>query len=70
MADNTSDVLVVGVGAAGMMAALAARGAVERRGAMPCLDLIGLEEYLAELQGLDIAVFAERSDAALPKASV
>lgn len=47
-----------------------ARGEVERRGAMPCLDLIGLEEYLAELQGLDIAVSVEGSDASLPAASV
>jgi hypothetical protein len=36
---------------------------VRMRGALPCLDLIGLEEYLGALQGLDIAVHEDPVDA-------
>jgi len=28
-------------------------------GARPCLDLIGLDEYLAALAGLDVSVLSE-----------
>ena len=35
------------------------RGEVQRRGAMPCVDLIGLPEYLRALDCLDISVHAE-----------
>jgi hypothetical protein len=40
-----------------------ARGEVGIQGAMPCLDLIGLDEYLAALEGLDISVQADPVDA-------
>jgi hypothetical protein len=53
-----------------LLARKLARGAIEQRGAMPCLDLIGLEEYLSALEGLDIAAFVEGSDAPLPLACV
>jgi hypothetical protein len=33
------------------------------RGALPCLDLIGLDEYLGALEGLDISVHADLLDA-------
>jgi hypothetical protein len=36
---------------------------VDARGALPCLDLIGLEEYLAALEGLDMSVIADPVDA-------
>lgn len=36
-----------------------ARGGLTARGAMPCIDLIGLDEYLAALEGLDITVHAD-----------
>ena len=32
-------------------------------GALPCLDLIGLDEYLGALEGLDISVHADLLDA-------
>lgn len=35
-----------------------ASGTLTRRGAMPCIGLITLDEYLAELEGLDIRVSA------------
>lgn len=53
-----------------LLARKLAGGAIERRGASPCLDMIGLEEYLAELRTLDIAVRVEGSDAALPAAAL
>jgi hypothetical protein len=40
-----------------------ARRAIDIRGAMPCLDLIELDEYLAALDGLDITVQVETPDA-------
>jgi len=33
------------------------------RGAMPCVDLISLNEYLAALKGLDISVVSDPVDA-------
>jgi hypothetical protein len=33
------------------------------RGALPCLDLIGLDEYLGALEGLDISVRTDLLDA-------
>jgi hypothetical protein len=42
-----------------LLAQKLARGQLARRGAMPCLDLIGLDEYLNALQGLDITVIAD-----------
>jgi saccharopine dehydrogenase-like NADP-dependent oxidoreductase len=39
------------------------RGEIAQRGAMPCVDLIDLETYLAALAGLDISVYTEASDA-------
>jgi saccharopine dehydrogenase-like NADP-dependent oxidoreductase len=39
------------------------RDEVRVRGALPCLDLIGLEEYLGALEGLDIAVHEDAIDA-------
>ncbi len=41
-----------------LLARRLARG-LATRGAMPCLDLITLQEYLTALQGLDITVLAE-----------
>jgi hypothetical protein len=40
-----------------------ARDEVGMRGALPCLDLIELDEYLAALEGLDISVQADPVDA-------
>ncbi len=39
-----------------LLAGRLARGELTRRGAMPCLDLITLPDYLAALEGLDISV--------------
>ena len=39
------------------------RNEVSVRGASPCIDLIGLEEYLGALGGLDIAVHEDAADA-------
>lgn len=39
-----------------------ARGKLDRSGAMPCVDLIGLDEYLGALKGLDISVIADPVD--------
>ncbi len=39
-----------------------AHGELGRVGAMPCVDLIGLEEYLGALAGLDISVVADPVD--------
>lgn len=36
-----------------------AHGELNRTGAMPCVDLIGLDEYLGALSGLDISVIAD-----------
>lgn len=46
-----------------LLAGKLARGEVPVRGAMPCLDLIGLDEYLGALEGLDIAVHEDTVDA-------
>ena len=40
-----------------------ARGQIERRGAMPCLDLVRLEDYLEALSGLDIRIHVDPVDA-------
>jgi hypothetical protein len=40
-----------------------AQGGVAQRGAMPCLDLIGLDAYLAALAPFDISVHADPPDA-------
>lgn len=42
-----------------LLARKLARGELTRVGAMPCVDLIHLEEYLAALKGLDISVIAD-----------
>lgn len=42
-----------------LLARKLSRGEVDKRGAMPCLDLIGLDEYLDALSGLDISVYRE-----------
>lgn len=39
-----------------LLARRLACGAISRRGATPCVDLITLEDYLAALEGLDISV--------------
>ena len=42
-----------------LLARKLARGAVSARGAMPCIDLIGLDAYLEALEGYDITVYAD-----------
>ena len=42
-----------------LLAQRLARGEVQRRGAMPCLDLIDLDSYLDALKGLDIEVIRD-----------
>lgn len=42
-----------------LLARKLARRELNHRGAMPCVDLIELKEYLAALEGLDIAVVAD-----------
>ena len=42
-----------------LLARKLARGELVRVGATPCVDLIGLEEYLGALEGLDISVIAD-----------
>jgi len=39
------------------------KGEVRQRGATPCVDLIGLDAYLAALEGLDISVIRDLPDA-------
>ena len=39
-----------------------ARGSITKRGATPCIDLIGLGDYLAALEGLDISVVRDQAD--------
>jgi hypothetical protein len=46
-----------------LLARKLARHELAERGAKPCLDLIPLEEYLQALDGLDITVVREDSDA-------
>jgi hypothetical protein len=46
-----------------LLARRLSRGQVGVRGARPCLDLIGLEDYLGALEGLDISVYADPIDA-------
>ncbi len=46
-----------------LLARKLSRDEVAARGAFPCLDLIGLEEYLGALEGLDISVHADPLDA-------
>lgn len=46
-----------------LLARRLARDEVGVRGALPCLDLIGLEDYLGALEGLDISVHADPLDA-------
>ncbi len=42
-----------------LLARKLARNEMDRRGAMPCVDLIALGEYLAALDGLDITIEAD-----------
>jgi hypothetical protein len=46
-----------------LMARRLAGGTVPQRGAMPCVDLIGLDAYLAALEGLDISVTRDTENA-------
>jgi hypothetical protein len=46
-----------------LLARRLSRGEIATRGALPCLDLIGLEDYLGALEGLDITVHADPLDA-------
>ncbi len=46
-----------------LLAKRLARGETAARGATPCLDLIGLDDYLGALKGLDISVHADPADA-------
>jgi len=46
-----------------LLARKLARGEVGARGAFPCLDLIGLDEYLGALEHLDISVHTDPFDA-------
>jgi saccharopine dehydrogenase-like NADP-dependent oxidoreductase len=46
-----------------LLARQLAKDALEKRGAMPCLDLIDLDTYLQALEGLDITVIREAADA-------
>jgi hypothetical protein len=46
-----------------LLARRLSRDEVAARGAMPCLDLIGLDDYLGALEGLDISVHADPIDA-------
>lgn len=41
------------------LARLLAHGKISRRGAVPCIDLIDLQEYLEALEGLDISTYAD-----------
>lgn len=45
-----------------LLARKLAKNEMDRRGAMPCVDLINLDEYLAALDGLDITVVADPID--------
>jgi len=40
-----------------------AKGEMQQRGAMPCVDLIDLDSYLSALEGLDISVIRDTADA-------
>ncbi len=42
-----------------LLARKLAGGGIDRRGAMPCLDLVTLDEYLHALDGLDISVVSD-----------
>lgn len=42
-----------------LLARKLARGQIDRRGAMPCVGLIDLPEYLTALDGLDISTYVE-----------
>jgi NAD(P)-dependent dehydrogenase (short-subunit alcohol dehydrogenase family) len=46
-----------------LLARRLSRDEVSTRGALPCLDLITLEDYLGALEGLDISVHADPVDA-------
>jgi Saccharopine dehydrogenase NADP binding domain len=46
-----------------LLAKRLARHELSQRGAMPCLDLIALADYLAALKGLDISVVMDGADA-------
>lgn len=46
-----------------LLAKRLARGEIARRGATPCVDLIDLDSYLAALEGLDIEVIRDETDA-------
>ena len=46
-----------------LLARRLSRDEIGVRGALPCLDLIGLDDYLGALEGLDISVYADPVDA-------
>ena len=46
-----------------LLAKRLARGEIAQRGAAPCVDLIDLDSYLAALEGLDIEVIRDETDA-------
>jgi hypothetical protein len=46
-----------------LLARRLSRDELGARGALPCLDLIGLDEYLGALEGLDISVRTDLLDA-------
>lgn len=46
-----------------LLARKLARDTLQARGAMPCVDLINLDEYLGALKGLDISVVQDGVDA-------
>lgn len=46
-----------------LLARKLARGEVSQRGAMPCMDLIDLDEYLGGLSGLDISIYTDPAHA-------
>jgi hypothetical protein len=46
-----------------LLAQRLARGEAIAPGARPCLDLIGLDDYLGALEGLDISTYVEGADA-------
>lgn len=46
-----------------IMARRLAKGGVQQRGAMPCVDLIDLATYTAALEGLDISIVRDVANA-------
>jgi hypothetical protein len=46
-----------------LMARRLAKGEVPQHGAMPCVDLIDLDTYVAALEGLDISIVRDIANA-------